>query len=144
MLSIPPATTTSALPASSRSWASIAAFIPEPHILFTVEHTVPWLRPAPSAAWRAGAWPWPACSTQPMITSSTASLARLARSRVARIAAAPNCAAVTSLKSPRKPPMGVRAALTITTGSGCMVITVPSLSGFLDACPCGSRKSALC
>src|SRR5579859_6335626 len=34
MLSMPPATITSALPASSKSWASMAAFMPEPHILF--------------------------------------------------------------------------------------------------------------
>jgi len=100
----------------------MVAFIPEPHILLMVEHTVLCARPAPNAAWRAGAWPWPACSTQPMITSSTASGARPARPRVARIAVAPSSAAVTSLKSPRKPPMGVRAALTITTGSDCLFI----------------------
>ena len=36
MLSMPPATTTSAEPARRRSLASIAAFMPEPHILLTV------------------------------------------------------------------------------------------------------------
>lgn len=53
MLSMPPATNTSALPASSWSWPSISACMPEPHILFNVVHCAAWLRPAPSAAWRA-------------------------------------------------------------------------------------------
>ena len=48
-------------------------------------------RPAPSAAWRAGAWPWPAGSTQPMITSCTCSgFDASARSTAARMAAAPS------------------------------------------------------
>lgn len=36
MLSMPPATATSMLPAHSWSWASITAFRPEPHILLMV------------------------------------------------------------------------------------------------------------
>ena len=36
MLSMPPATTISAPPAASASWAIITAFMPEPHILLTV------------------------------------------------------------------------------------------------------------
>ena len=60
-----------ALPASSRSWASMAAFIPEPHILFTVVAPAESCKPAPSAACRAGACPSPAGSTQPISTSST-------------------------------------------------------------------------
>src|SRR5712692_3576410 len=71
MLSIPPATLTSLVPAMSRSCANIAAFIPEPHILFTVVQPADSGRPAPSDAWRAGACPCPAGSTQPMITSCT-------------------------------------------------------------------------
>ena len=55
------------------SWANIAAFMPEPHILLTVVQPVASGRPAPSDAWRAGAWPCPAGSTQPMMTSSTCS-----------------------------------------------------------------------
>ena len=51
----------------------MAAFIPEPHILLIVVQPVPSGSPAPSDAWRAGAWPWPAGSTQPMITSCTSS-----------------------------------------------------------------------
>src|SRR6218665_2838043 len=54
MLSMPPATITSCVPASSMSWASIAAFMPEPHILLSV--TAPALSGSPplNAAWRAG------------------------------------------------------------------------------------------
>ena len=48
----------------------MAAFMPEPHILLIVVQPVASGRPAPSEAWRAGAWPWPAGSTQPMMTSS--------------------------------------------------------------------------
>ena len=72
---MPPATTTEALPAAMASCASIAAFMPEPHILFTVVAPADSGSPAPSAAWRAGAWPCPAGSTQPKNTSSTASAA---------------------------------------------------------------------
>ena len=71
MDSMPPATITVAWPAESSSKAIIAAFMPEPHILFTVVAGVVLSSPAPSAAWRAGAWPWPAGSTQPKIRSST-------------------------------------------------------------------------
>jgi hypothetical protein len=44
----------------------IAACMPEPHILFTVVASICFPSPAFSAAWRAGAWPSPAGSTQPM------------------------------------------------------------------------------
>ena len=50
--------------------ANIAAFMPEPHILLMVVQPVASGSPAPRAAWRAGAWPCPAGSTQPMMTSS--------------------------------------------------------------------------
>ena len=49
--------------------------MPEPHILLTVVQPAASGRPAPSAAWRAGAWPRPAGSTQPIRTSSTLSAA---------------------------------------------------------------------
>ncbi|GAB1413536.1 hypothetical protein MASR1M97_22720 [Candidatus Desulfobacillus denitrificans] len=105
------------LPAASMSWANIAARMPEPHILFTVVQPAPSGRPAPREAWRAGAWPWPAGSTQPMITSSTCSGLRPARSTAARMALAPSWAQVSEAKSPWKPPIGVRAAETMTIGS---------------------------
>src|SRR5258706_913229 len=117
---MPPATMTSALPVARMSCASIAAFMPEPHILFTVVQPVPSGSPAPSEAWRAGAWPWPAGSTQPMITSLTSSAPILARSTAARIAAAPSSGAMKLFSSPWNAPIGVRAAETMTMGSDCM------------------------
>ena len=63
-------------PARIWSPASITAFMPEPHILLTVVAGTLSAMPAPTAAWRAGAWPRPAGSTQPKITSSTASGAK--------------------------------------------------------------------
>ena len=107
----------SLVPAASRSCASIAAFIPEPHILLMVVQPVASGRPAASEAWRAGAWPCPAGSTQPMMTSSTCSGLILARSTAARIAAAPSSAAANCFSSPWNAPMGVRAAETMTMGS---------------------------
>ena len=100
MDSMPPATITVLVPASSKSLASIAAFMPEPHILLMVVQPTPSGSPAPSAAWRAGAWPWPADSTLPMMTSCTSSGFSPARSTAALIAAAPSSGAVTFLKSP--------------------------------------------
>src|SRR6266850_1510685 len=127
--SMPPATITSALPAARMSCASIAAFIPEPHILFTVVQPVPSGSPAPSDAWRAGAWPWPAGKTQPMITSLTSSAPILARSTAARIAAAPSSGAAKLFSSPWNAAIGVRAAETMTMGSLCMVRSSDSESG---------------
>src|SRR3982074_146861 len=117
---MPPATMISFVPQARRSCANIAAFIPEPHILFTVVQPAARGRPAPSDAWRAGAWPCPAGSTQPMITSCTSSGLILARSTAARIAAAPSSGALKPFISPWKAPIGVRAAETITIGSGFM------------------------
>ena len=113
MLSMPPATITELVPARSRSCASMAAFMPEPHILFTVVQPTASGRPAPMLAWRAGACPWPAARTLPMITSSMSSGAMPARSTAARIAAAPSCGAEAPASSPRNAPIGVRAADTI-------------------------------
>ena len=64
------------MPARIWSAASITAFMPEPHILLTVVAGTLSAMPAPTAACRAGAWPRPAGSTQPKITSSIASGAR--------------------------------------------------------------------
>src|SRR6478735_1531485 len=105
---MPPATTTSNEFTASRSCANIAAFIPEPHILFTVVQPAASGSPAPSEAWRAGACPWPAGSTQPMITSWTSSGRMRARSTAARIAAAPSSGAAKPLSSPWNAPIGRR------------------------------------
>ena len=55
MLSMPPATSTSCVPATSMSCANMAARMPEPHILLNV--TAPALLGSPplNAACRAGA-----------------------------------------------------------------------------------------
>src|SRR3990172_7039613 len=117
MDSMPPATMISLVPAARRSCASIAAFIPEPHILLTVVQPVASGSPAPIEACRAGAWPCPAGRTQPMMTSCTCSGLTLARSTAARMAAAPSSGAANLLSSPWNAPIGVRATETITIGS---------------------------
>src|SRR5574337_777983 len=87
--SMPPATTIDAEPALIRSWPSMIAFMPEPHTLLIVVQPVPVGRSAASAAWRAGAWPRLAGSTQPMITSLTSAGATPDCSSAARMAVAP-------------------------------------------------------
>src|SRR5574337_364992 len=126
MDSMPPATITSLVPAARRSWASMVAFMPEPHTLLMVVQPADKGRPALRAAWRAGAWPMPAGSTQPIRTSSTCSGRRPARSTAAWMATPPSWGAVRLAKSPWKPPMGVRAAETMTTGS---LVLMVGLSG---------------
>src|SRR5690606_14351901 len=71
--------------------------------------------PAPSEACRAGAWPRPAGSTQPMMTSSTWSGARLACSSAPVLAAEPSVGDGTPGNCPRKEPRAVRLAPTMTT-----------------------------
>ena len=71
MLSVPPATTTSASPALIACAASITALRPEPQTLLTVCAGTDFGMPAVIAAWRAGFMPSPACRMQPRITSST-------------------------------------------------------------------------
>ena len=68
MDSMPPATITSLLPATSRSWASMVAFMPEPHTLLMV------VQPAVRAGRRWGGLAGrglagPAGSTQPKMSS---------------------------------------------------------------------------
>ncbi len=117
MLSMPPATITLAEPAASMSCANIIARMPEPHILLIVTAPVESGRPALRIAWRAGAWPWPAIRQLPNSTSSTASPGTPARSTAALIATAPSSQACRPAKSPSRPPIGVRAAETMTMGS---------------------------
>ena len=117
MLSMPPATITSCVPASSMSCANIAAFMPEPHILDSV--TAPALMGSPplSAACRAGAWPCPAIRQLPNSTSPTRAGATPERSMAALMAAPPRSWAESEAKSPWNAPMGVRAAPTMTIES---------------------------
>ena len=96
MLSIPPATATSASPARISAAASMIAFSPEPQTRLIVVALVVTGRPALSAAWRAGAWPTPAWRTWPMRTSSTAvPSGSPERSTAARIATPPSSVAGT-------------------------------------------------
>ncbi len=99
------------------SCANIIARMPEPHIFDSVTAPADCGRPAPSAAWRAGAWPWPAIRQLPISTSSTASPVMPARSTAALIATLPSWCAASALKSPSMPPIGVRAAETMTMES---------------------------
>src|SRR5690242_371647 len=113
--SMPPATTTAAEPALIRSCPSMIAFMPEPHTLLMVVQPTAGGRPAPSEAWRAGAWPRLAVSTQPMITSLTSAGATPDCSSAARIAVAPRVGEGTPVNWPRKEPMAVRLAPAMTT-----------------------------
>ena len=97
MFSMPPATTTSTSPARIICAASATDFRPEPHTMLMVMAGTSFGMPAPIAAWRAGFWPSPACSTQPRMTSSTSSGPRPARSSAARMACVPSSVAGTSL-----------------------------------------------
>ena len=65
---MPPVTTTSTSPARIIESAISTARIEEAQTLFTVSDGTSIGIPAPTAAWRAGACPAPACSTWPMIT----------------------------------------------------------------------------
>jgi hypothetical protein len=113
MLSMPPATMTSASPARISAAPSMIAFRPEPQTLLIVVALVLTGSPPRRAAWRAGAWPAPAWITWPMMTSSTgASAGRPLRSIAARMAVPPSSTAGTPAIAPPNLPIGVRAALT--------------------------------
>ncbi|MNV85263.1 hypothetical protein D3C71_1792030 [compost metagenome] len=112
--SMPPATTMLAEPALIRSWPSMMAFMPEPHTLLSVVAPVASGMPAAIAAWRAGAWPRLAGSTQPMITSETSAAGTPDCCSAAAMAAAPRVGVGTPLNWPRKEPMAVRLAAAMT------------------------------
>src|SRR5690606_12900148 len=99
------------------------ALMPAPPSLLMVVAPAAWGMPAPRGAWRAGAWPRPAGSTQPMTTSSTWSAARLACASAPSMAVAPRVGVGTPVNWPRNEPMAVRLAPTMTMSdmgvSGC-------------------------
>ena len=95
----------------------MVAFMPEPQTLLIVVAPVASGSPAPRAAWRAGAWPWPAGSTQPISASSMRAGESPARSSAARMTCDPSRVAGSPERSPRNRPSGVRTAATMTTGS---------------------------
>src|SRR5712691_77692 len=115
MLSVPPATTTSASPHRSACAASITAFSPEPQTLFTVWAGTDSGSPALMADCRAGFMPRPAWRMQPRITSSTWSGRTPERRTASFTATVPSSTAETSLNAPPKLPMGVRHPPRITT-----------------------------
>ncbi len=110
---MPPATYRSPSPAFTEAAANMIALSPEPQTRLIVVAGVVSARPARRSAWRAGAWPAPACSTWPMITSSIgASAGSPDRVTAARMAVAPSSTAGTPASAPPNLPIGVRAALT--------------------------------
>ena len=114
MDSMPPATTMLADPALIRSWPSMMAFMPEPHTLLMVVAPAASGMPAAREAWRAGAWPRLAGSTQPMMTSDTSAAGMPDCSSAAAMAAAPSVGVGTPLNWPRNEPMAVRLAAAMT------------------------------
>ena len=117
MLSMPPATTRSWLPASSMSCASMVANRPEPHILDSVTAPVPCPSPPLNPACRAGAWPCPAIRQLPNTTWSMRAGSTPARATAAWMAAPPKSCAASDANTPWNAPMGVRAADRMTMGS---------------------------
>src|ERR1700736_3867250 len=136
MDSMPPASTVSAVPERIWSAASITAFSPEPHILLMVVAGTLKGTPASSAAWRAGAWPRPAGSTHPMMTSCTSAPLTPALSSAALMAALPSCTAVRGESAPRNAPMGVRLADTMTTSEADIWASFPADLSARQRTPC--------
>ena len=101
--SMPPATTTSNSPARISWSASAIASRPDRQTLLMVSAGTVIGMPALTAAWRAGIWPAPACSTWPMITYSTWSGATPARSSAALMATPPRSAPEKSLRRAEQP-----------------------------------------
>src|SRR5574341_998677 len=93
----------------------MTAFRPDPQTLLIVVAFTVSGSPAPFAAWRAGAWPRPAVSTFPMITSSTVSGWTFALCRASLITMLPRTVALRGLNTPFRFPIGVRTAPAITT-----------------------------
>jgi len=98
-------------------------FMPDAHTLLTMVHGTESGSPANKAACLSGAWPIPAGKTDPMYTSSTASLSQFARFSASCMARAPNLGAGMDANVPLKEPIGVRAAPTITTSCSLRCVT---------------------
>src|SRR6266481_8059055 len=145
MLSMPPATTTSASPSAITRAPSITASRPEPHTLLTVTQGVVLGSPAYRAAWRAGACPTPPCSTWPMKTVFTSSGFTPARSIAALMTTAPRRGAGRLDSEPWNAPIGVLAAPTITTSrtlrSGAMDLLLDLVRRFHNRVGAVKRRS---
>src|SRR5437899_1847994 len=135
MLSMPPATITSASPSWMAWAASTTAFSPEPQALFTVKLGTSFGTPPSSAATRPGFAPRPAGRSWPRITSSTCAGSRRGRRIASRTATPPSLVAGVCASAPPRVPMAVRVALTIT---GVGMTDPPSSRGNV-APPAASR-----
>src|SRR5437899_1507670 len=135
MLSMPPATITSASPSWMAWAASTTAFSPEPQALFTVKLGTSFGTPPSSAATRPGFAPRPAGRSWPRITSSTCAGSRRGRRMASRTATPPSLVAGVCARAPPRVPMAVRVALTIT---GVGMTDPPSSRGNV-APPAASR-----
>ncbi len=93
----------------------MTARIPEPQTLLTVTQGTVSGMPAPSDAWRAGAWP--IAGLEDVAHDDLLDLRRPARRRARappRIAAEPSAGAGSEESLPRNEPIGVRAAERMT------------------------------
>src|SRR5216117_917758 len=102
----------------------MTAFMPEPQTLLMVVQGSEVGKPAASTAWRAGALPTPAGSTQPRIASLKSSPFTADCSTAAAIAAAASCGEVNDLNWPWKAPIGVRLAAAMTIGPEMLLIEI--------------------
>src|SRR5262249_39264228 len=102
--------------------ASPTAFKPEPQTLLTVIAATRWGSPPRSPAWRAGFWPRPACTTLPMMISSTCWGSIPARRTASATTLAPSSVADKGARPPWNFPMGLRTALKMT---GCSMMSSP-------------------
>ena len=144
--SMPPATATSYSPAWIALPASMTARMPEPQTLWTVTHGTVFGMPAPSEAWRAGAWPDPAWRTLPKMTCSTSSGRTPARSSAPRMAAEPRAGAGRDESFPRNEPTGVRAAerMTMSFIGGGFYLRRDALSALDGPTRAGTSLASLC
>src|SRR6266850_3629032 len=114
MDSMPPATTISDSPSCTACAASATAFNPEPQTLLIVIAATRASHPPLSAAWRAGFWPRPACTTLPRIASSICLAPIPARRAASATTLPPSSGAENPARPPWNFPTGVRTADKIT------------------------------
>ncbi len=97
---MPPATAISISSSRMPCAARATAFSPEPQTLLMVMAATRGFSPPRSAAWRAGFWPNPACTTLPIITSSTVSGWMPARCTASATTRAPSSVAENDERAP--------------------------------------------
>src|SRR5262245_34121765 len=126
---MPPATTTSVSSAAMPWAASITDFRPEPQTLLIVSAATFGGSPAWIAAWRAGAWPSPAETTLPMMTSSTPSGETPARAIASLTTMPRSWGAVNPLSDPRNFPVGTRTAERMTASRIVRLLAIREVTG---------------